>query len=383
MTWASSVGGRARSPVAASIGNSTVPTRSIWKHGNESGVGALMRILLTVDPEIPVPPITYGGIERIADMLVRALMKAGHEVALIAREGSTCPASRVFVWPGKSSQSTPDTLPNTWCLAQPVRSFRPDAIHNFSQHAYLLPHLRGKRPVVMSYQREPSLRTVGLAARIAAPGVLTFTGCSEYIARRGRRAGGRWQAVPNFVDTSRLTFRPTVARDAPLVFLSRVDRVKGADLAIAIARRSGVPLLIAGNHADSGPEGDYWRQKIEPEIGRDGIEYVRPVDDLQKDELLGRARAMLVPIQWNEPFGIVFAESLACGTPVIACPTGALPEIVRSGQEGFLITTVEEGSEAVRRLGEIDRAACRDRAERHFSVDAVAGRYVELYRSTV
>jgi glycosyltransferase involved in cell wall biosynthesis len=339
-----------------------------------------MRILLTVDPEIPVPPITYGGIERIADMLVRALMKAGHEVALIAREGSTCPASRVFVWPGKSSQSTPDTLRNTWCLARAVRSFRPDAIHSFSRLAYLLPHLRGKRPVVMSYQREPSLRTVGLAARIAAPGVLTFTGCSEYIAGRGRRAGGRWQAIPNFVDTSRLTFRPTVASDAPLVFLSRVDRVKGADLAIAIARRSGVPLLIAGNHADSGPEGDYWRQKIEPEIGRDGIEYVGPVDDLQKDELLGRARAMLVPIQWNEPFGIVFAESLACGTPVIACPTGALPEIVRSGQEGFLITTAEEGSEAVRRLGEIDRAACRDRAERHFSVDAVAGRYVELYR---
>jgi glycosyltransferase involved in cell wall biosynthesis len=342
-----------------------------------------MRILLTVDPEIPVPPVTYGGIERIADMLVRALMKAGHEVALIAREGSTCPANRVFVWPGKRSQSVLDTLRNTWCLARAVRSFRPDVIHSFSRLAYLLPHLRGKRPLVMSYQREPSLRTVGISTRIAAPGVLTFTGCSEYIAAQGRRAGGRWQAIPNFVDTSRLTFRPTVAGDAPLVFLSRVEPVKGADLAIAIARRSGVRLLIAGNHSDSGPEGDYWRQKIAPEIGRNGIENVGPVDDAQKDELLGRARAMLVPIQWNEPFGIVFAESLACGTPVIACPTGALPEIVRSGQEGFLVTTAEEGCAAVRRLGEIDRAACRDRAERHFSVDAVLGRYVELYRGAV
>jgi glycosyltransferase involved in cell wall biosynthesis len=180
-----------------------------------------------------------------------------------------------------------------------------------------------------------------------------------------------------------LTFRPIVASDAPLVFLSRVESIKGADLAIAIARRSGVRLVIAGNHAESGPEAEYWRHKIVPEIGRDGIEYVGPVDDLQKDELLGRARAMLVPIQWNEPFGIVFVESLACGTPVIACPTGALPEIVRSGQEGFLITTAEEGSEAVRRLGEIDRAACRDRAERHFSVDGVADRYVELYRGAV
>lgn len=338
-----------------------------------------MRILLTVDPEIPVPPVTYGGIERIADMLVRVLMKAGHEVALVAREGSTCPAGRLFTWPGRSSRSTLDTLRNTWRLAGAVSAFRPDVIHSFSRLAYLLPHLRGPRPIVMSYQREPSLRTVSLAVRLAARDVLSFTGCSEYIAGRGRRAGGRWHAIPNFVDTGRLTFRPTVADDAPLVFLSRVESIKGTDLAIAIARASGSRLIIAGNHADSGPEADYWRQQVEPEIGRGGVDYVGPVDDRQKNELLGRARAMLVPIQWNEPFGIVFAEALACGTPVISCPTGALPEIVRSGREGFLVTTVEEGCQAVHRLGEIDRAACRDRAERHFSVDAVVGRYLELY----
>jgi glycosyltransferase involved in cell wall biosynthesis len=340
-----------------------------------------MRILLTVDPEIPVPPITYGGIERIADALVLALMKAGHEVALTAREGSTCPASRLFAWPGKSSQSTRDTLHNTWCLARAVRAFQPDVIHSFSRLAYLLPHLRGKRRLVMSYQREPSLRTVGLAARLAAPGVLSFTGCSAYIAGRGQRAGGLWRAIPNFVDTDRLTFQAAVADDAPLVFLSRIESIKGAALAIAIARRAGAHLLIAGNHADSGPEADYWRQQIAPEIGKDGIEYVGPVDDVQKNELLGRARAMLVPIQWNEPFGIVFAEALACGTPVISCPRGALPEIVRNGREGFLVETMEEGADAVRRLAEIDRAACRDRAERHFSANAVVGRYLELYRS--
>jgi len=90
---------------------------------------------------------------------------------------------------------------------------------------------------------------------------------------------------------------------------------------------------------------------------------------------------MLVPIQWNEPFGIVFAEALACGTPVISCPRGALPEIVRNGREGFLIETTEEGVEAVRRVGSVDRIACRDRAERHFSVNAVLGRYLDLYRN--
>jgi glycosyltransferase involved in cell wall biosynthesis len=342
-----------------------------------------MRILLTVDPEIPVPPTTYGGIERIADALVLALMKAGHEVALIARAGSTCPASRLFAWPGKSSQSKLDTLRNTGCLARAVRACQPDVIHSFSRLAYLLPHLRGKRRIVMSYQREPSLRTVGLAARLAAPAVLSFTGCSAYIADRGRRAGGVWQAIPNFVNTDRLTFRAAVAGDAPLVFLSRVESIKGAALAIAIARRAGARLLIAGNHADAGPEADYWRRQVAPEIGKNGIEYVGPVDDVQKNELLGRARAMLVPVQWNEPFGIVFAEALACGTPVISCPRGALPEIVRNGREGFLIETMEEGVDAVRRLGEIDRATCRRRIEQEFSASVVAGRYADLYSHVV
>jgi glycosyltransferase involved in cell wall biosynthesis len=92
---------------------------------------------------------------------------------------------------------------------------------------------------------------------------------------------------------------------------------------------------------------------------------------------------MLVPVQWNEPFGIVFAEALACGTPVISCPRGALPEIVRNGREGFLIETMEEGVDAVRRLGEIDRATCRRRIEQEFSASVVAGRYADLYSHVV
>jgi glycosyltransferase involved in cell wall biosynthesis len=113
------------------------------------------------------------------------------------------------------------------------------------------------------------------------------------------------------------------------------------------------------------------------------VEYVGPVDDVQKDKLLGGAKAMVVPIRWNEPFGIVFAESLACGTPVISCPTGALPEIVRQGVEGFLIESIEEGCDAVAELDSIDRAACRKRAVEHFSAEALLARYLELYTRLV
>jgi len=342
-----------------------------------------MRLLFTADPEIEVPPRLYGGIERIVDVLVRRLKAQGHRVGLVARTGSACPADTFYPWPGKSSLSGIDTLANAWRLWQAKREFRPDLVHSFSRIAYLAPHLRGRVPLVMSFQREPTLRTVGLAAKLSAPGVLTFTGCSEYIARQGRKSGGEWLGIPNFADTERLHFSPVVPADAPLVFLSRVEEIKGAHWAIDIARRTGQRLVIAGNHSDSGPEGTYWKTRIQPELGRNGIEYVGPVDDTQKDKLLGAAKAMVVPIRWNEPFGIVFAESLACGTPVISCPTGALPEIVRPGIEGFLIESVEEGCAAVARLGSIDRAACRRRAVEHFSAESVVARYVDLYTRLV
>ncbi len=342
-----------------------------------------MRLLLTADPEIEVPPRLYGGIERIVDVLVRRLKAMGHQVGLVARAGSTSPADAFFAWPGTDSWSKVDTLKNMWMLRSATRSFQPDLIHSFSRIAYLLPHLRGSRPLVMSFQREPTPRTVSMAVRLAAPGTITFTGCSDYLAERGRRGGGEWLGIPNFADTEALTYSPSVSADAPLVFLSRIESIKGAHWAIDIARRTGQRLIIAGNHLTSGPEADYFRRRIEPHFGKDGIEFVGPVDDVQKNALLRTARAMVVPIQWDEPFGIVFAESLACGTPVISCPRGALPEIVRPGVEGFLINSIEEGCEAVSKVGGIDRAACRRRAEEYFSPSAVVARYDALYHRLV
>lgn len=340
-----------------------------------------MRLLLTADPEIEVPPLLYGGIERIVDVLVRRLRAAGHVVGLVARAGSECPNDAFFPWPGLSSMSRRDTVLNTLALARAIRAFRPDVVHSFSRIAYLLPHLRGRIPLIMSFQREPTHRTVGLAVRLAAPGRLTFTGCSDYIARRGRLVGGEWYGIPNFADTEGLTLgSPSVPDDAPLVFLSRVEEIKGPHWAIEIARRAGRRLIIAGNHSQrDDPEGRFWRERIAPEIGKGGVEYVGPVDDVQKNALLGGARAMVVPIQWDEPFGIVFAESLACGAPVVSCPRGALPEIVRPGVDGFLIRSIEEGCEAVERVGALDRTECRRRAVDHFSADAVVTRYVDLY----
>jgi glycosyltransferase involved in cell wall biosynthesis len=341
-----------------------------------------MKILLTADPELPVPPKLYGGIERIVDLLVVGLQARGHSVGLVAHRASTSHAHQRFAWKGLQSQNRWDTVQNTLSLWLAVQQFQPDIIHSFSRIFYLLPLLRSSVPKVMSYQRYPSPRTTALGLRLAHDS-LSFTGCSDYICGLGSTVGGHWYTIHNGVEIEKYQFQPTVPADAPLVFLSRIERIKGAHTAIAIAQRTGRRLLIAGNYSTTGAEGQYWEQEILPYLNKDGIEYVGPVDDEQKNRLLGQAAAMLVPIEWNEPFGIVFAEALACGTPVISCPYGALPEIVRQGVDGFLVNTVEEACKAVQNLDQIHRHNCRDRAEKSFSTTVIIEQYEQLYERLV
>jgi glycosyltransferase involved in cell wall biosynthesis len=336
-----------------------------------------LRILLTADPFIPVPPAGYGGIERIVDGLVRSYRTRRHTVALAAHPASTCAVDAFFPWPGVGPEA--GLLRNTLSLQRAVREFRPDAIHSFSRLAYLLPVLSRRLPKVMSYQRHTGGRQIAWSSRLAGPS-LRFTGCSEYICAMGRTSGGRWSAVPNFVELEKLTFVPRVAPDAPLLFLSRLESIKGPDIAIEIARRSGRRLILAGNRAEAGPERAFFDARIAGRIGRDGVEWVGEVDDVRKNELLGQAAALVVPIQWDEPFGIVFAEALATGTPVITCARGATPEIVDPGRTGFFVTDAEGGAAAVERLDQINRFACHRTAEARFSREACAERYLELYR---
>jgi glycosyltransferase involved in cell wall biosynthesis len=337
-----------------------------------------MRILITADPELPVPPKLYGGIERIIDSLAKELQKRDHTVALIAHPESTSSVNQFFPWRGSRSQNKLDTIKNSVTLWNAVQKFKPDVIHSFSRILYLLPLLTSPLRKIMSYQRQPSYKSVQWATKLAQKSLI-FTGCSNHICQQGEKAAGNWFPIFNFVELNKYTFQPRVSADAPLVFLSRIESIKGAHLAIEIAQRTGKNLLIAGNYSTSGQEGEYWNSQILPHLGKNGIEYVGTVDDQQKNELLGKALAMIVPIQWDEPFGIVFAESLACGTPVISCPRGALPEIVRQGIDGFLIESIEEGCKAVSDISKLDRLNCRNRVENCFSADVIVEQYEKLY----
>ena len=340
-----------------------------------------MRILLTADPELPVPPVGYGGIERIVAQLAAELRERGHTVGLLAHRDSSAEVDWKGAWPAASSRGPQNTVRNARTMWWATRSFRPDVVHSFSRLAYLLPLfiLRPRLRKVMSYQRHTGGRSVRWAAKLGGR-ALTFTGCSEFICRMGRPAGGSWTSVPNFVDTRSIPFSASVPADAPLLFLSRLEAIKGAHLAIQIARRSNRRLLLAGNRPPGREHEEYFARHIAPELGEE-IEWVGEVDDRRKLQLLARTCALIVPIQWDEPFGIVFAEALAAGVPVLTCARGATPEIVASGKTGFFISDVNDGAEAVGAIGGLDRSACREAAERDFDVRVAARRYVAHYQS--
>jgi glycosyltransferase involved in cell wall biosynthesis len=339
----------------------------------------LLHIAITVDPEIPVPPKHYGGIERMVDMLVRGLVGSGHQVTLFAHPDSDVPC-RLVPYYCLQSQSKSATLRNMRRVSAHVLRLKPDVVHSFARLAYLMPILPLSIPKLMSYQREISARSVGLSTRLSR-GTLHFAGCSEQLIKRFANQEN-WHAVYNGAPIDVYEFQSTVRDDAPLVFLGRVQEIKGAHLAIEVAKRSGRPLVIAGNVPEDNPAHQkYFDEQIQPHLDGKQIQYIGPVNDDEKNQLLGRAAAFLMPILWEEPFGIVMAEALACGAPVIGLRRGSVPEVVQNGVNGFVCDTVDEMVAAVDRINELDRAECRRIMEEKFSDRAMVYAYESLYFS--
>jgi len=360
-----------------------------------------LRIAVTADPYLPVPPRLYGGIERVVALLVAGLVQRGHDVTLIAHPQSQTPAALIGYGAPPHTGAT-RRLRELWQVGAALAGLadRLDIVHSFGRLAALTPVLPLRRvKKVQTYQREIPWRGVHHAARLAGNSIL-FTACSTSLyesgsgvapdtpvgglkpgltgqLKPGPRVGGsaRWRTVYNCVNSSLYTATPTVPADAPLMFLGRIERIKGAHTAIAIARAAERSLIIAGNIADA----EYFRSEVAPHIDNQSVTYVGEVDDQQKNRLLGRSAALLMPIGWNEPFGIVMAEAFACGTPVIGFDRGSVPEVVRDGVNGFVVRDAGEASCAVSRLDRIDRVAVRRDCEERFSCDAVVRAYEDIY----
>jgi glycosyltransferase involved in cell wall biosynthesis len=264
-----------------------------------------------------------------------------------------------------------------WHVTSAIRRGNFDLLHSFSRLAYTAPLLPRQIPKIMSYQRKVSPRSVQLGNMLSR-GTLHFTGCSAQLIRPWL-SKSNFHVVYNGVPLELYRSTDRVAPDAPLAYLGRVEEIKGVHLAVDVATRCKRRLVIAGNVPAGSDHQRYFAERIQPYVDGDEIEYVGAVDDATKNDLLGRSAALLLPLLWEEPFGIVMAEALACGTPVIGLRRGSLPEIVEDGVNGFVCDSVEEMVSAVGRLPEIDRRNCRRVAEEKFSDRVIVGRYEDIY----
>jgi glycosyltransferase involved in cell wall biosynthesis len=337
-----------------------------------------LRIAVTVDPYVPVPPTLYGGIERIVEFLIRGLVGRGHEVTIYAHPESKTAGHHVPY--GAPPHTGPWLrLKELYQLGSKVwlRRKQVDVIHSFGRLAALLPVLPNRRIAkIQSYQREVPWKGVEKAVQVAGPSI-RFTACSSSMYQQHAAPKGEWRTIFNGVDLAKYDFVSKVEADAPLAFLGRLEPIKGAHNAIAIARAAGRRLIIAGNRVASSD--DYFKRDIEPFLNGNCITYAGPVDDQAKNRLLGSCAALLMPIEWEEPFGIVMAEALACGTPVIGFARGSVPEVLSHGITGFVCRDVSEAAEAVHRLGVINRTIVRRACHDRFSSEVIVRRYEDLY----
>lgn len=337
-----------------------------------------MRILLMMDPGIPVPPPLYGGHERLVYMFAEAYAKLGHEVSLLAGPNSNI-SGKVYSFGvnnlNRSKWQKLKELVYAWkFLFQKRNQF--DFIHNFGRLAYLFPITNSKAKKIMTYGRPVSQKGIKFINSLPNKNLI-FTACSDYCVSTGNVAG-LWKTVYNAIDFSAYQLNENVAEDAPFMFLGRLDKIKGLQTAIEVALETGNKLWIGGNIPDTPDNYAYFKEVLEPKFDGEQIIYLGALNDEQKNNYLGKAKALLFPIEWDEPFGMVMAEAMACGTPVIGFKRGSVPEVIQEGITGFIVTNKVEMIAAIPKISTIDRSNCRTTALKRFDVPVITNDYLTL-----
>jgi glycosyltransferase involved in cell wall biosynthesis len=331
-----------------------------------------VRIGLISTPWTALPPPAYGGIEGVVDQLARGFQEAGHEVLLAAPGDSQCPVPMV---PG-----TPPADPNAMGMAEVelshiVRAYDAmagmDLVHDHTVVGPLYRHRPPGMPVVTTNHGPFRARLRDIYRAMARDAAMV--------------AISHHQASTADVPIARVIHHGLDVDSVPLgdgaggyaCFLGRMSPSKGVREAALIARQAGVPLRIAAKMNDRN-EREYFECAVSPLLGSD-IEYVGELNTAEKYELLGGAVALLNPIQWPEPFGLVMIEALAAGTPIVATPSGAAPEIVEDGATGFLRDDVRELTACLKDAATLDRNTCRQAAQTRFSTERMVADHLDLY----
>ncbi|HZS94380.1 MAG TPA: glycosyltransferase family 4 protein [Chloroflexota bacterium] len=323
-----------------------------------------LRIAQIAPPSIPCPPEGYGASELVAGTLTEELVRRGHDVTLFAHPESITKATHVFFPPVYELQDAERReLAHTALVFDRATEF--DVIHNHCiQPGPAAIHAAAGALTTLHYIR-PLLRTFATHPYVA-------------LSESQRRANPDLNIIgvaQNGIEPTNFMFQ--AVKNDYLLWIGRIDPKKGPHLAIEIARRLDANLFLAAGY----PSRDnirYWEAQVKPRLGGK-VEYLGHVVGAEKRNLFAGARCVLMPHQWEEPFGLVAIEAMASGTPVIALRRGALPEIVRHGETGFVVDTVDEMVDAVSRLDSIDPCACRRLVEERFSAAAMADAYLAVY----
>jgi glycosyltransferase involved in cell wall biosynthesis len=342
-----------------------------------------MRIALVAPPWFPVPPEGYGGIERVVYLLGRGLKQLGHDVTVFGRRGRVSRLKTVDLVKGDWSHRLlgPDHMV-LWLdymtrVYRMLRQGNYDLIHEHNEAI-------GITVASLVCRSAPTLVTLHGEISPAFAQLLKGTDCSVGLvaisdAQKRTTNGLRWAGmVHNAVETDDIEGPFPTSRKEYLIQLARLNPEKGQHLAIQAARRLKLPLILAGKLDTNSASRKYFRDRIEPHLGN-GVRWIRDLRGRNKWRLLAGAKAMLFPIQWEEPFGLAMAEAMVVGTPVIAFPRGAAPELVEDGLTGFIVRNVSEMVSAFKRVDEIDPELCANRSRERFSPSVMARGYEQLY----
>jgi len=339
-----------------------------------------LRIAVLAPVWFAVPPTGYGGIEWIVSLLADGLVEAGHDVTLFASGDSRTKAKLESVFDIAPSlligQAETELRHALACLSR-AEDF--DIVNDHSGPPAAAVAGALDTPVVHTLHGPLDGVAGGLYEQIArvAPNVGLI---SISLNQRKPKPDLPWLAnVPNALDLSLYPCKPH--RGDYLLFLGRMSADKGAHRAIAVAMETGLPLKLAGKRNEPS-EHDYFAEYVEPHLV-DGIEYLGEVTHGQKVELLQNARATLFPIEWEEPFGLVMIESMACGTPVIATRRGAVPEVIEHGRGGIVVEDYRVMPLALEEADAIDPWECRHYVEERFAPERMVAEYLDAYREAI
>lgn len=332
-----------------------------------------MKIGIIAPPWAPIPPDLYGGIEQAVDCLCRGLSAAGHEVLLFATGDSQCPVPTKWLLERSEGNRIGYSVPELRHVLAAYESMAGcDVIHDHTMIGPIYASALTDIPVVTTIHGPLNEELIDLYRRIAGRVPLIAISQVQLTADPGLEVAG---VIHHGIDVE--DFPVGAGGGDYCLFLGRMVAEKGAHQAITAARRAGVPILLAGKMREPW-EFSYFESEVKPLLG-DGAEYLGEVSRDEKLRLLAGAQATLFPIRWNEPFGLVMIESLACGTPVLAFREGAAPEVVADGGTGWLCDDESDMASKLLAIADIDRARCRAEVETRFSTARMAREHAELY----